>query len=91
MLKDEIDEAKRTVSTDSVQMTIGEIANMYGSGELNIIPDFQRLFRWTEHRKSNFIESILIGIPIPPAFVYEKNDGTWELMRRVFCVTWSAA
>jgi hypothetical protein len=29
MLKDEIDEAKRTVTTDTVQITIGEVANMY--------------------------------------------------------------
>ena len=52
MLKDEIDQAKRTVSTDTVQITIGEVANMYTSSELNILPDFQRLFRWSEDRKS---------------------------------------
>ena len=80
MLKEEIDRAKRSVATDTVQMTIGEVANMYASSELNILPEFQRLFRWTEGRKSNFVESILIGIPIPPAFVYEKEDGTWELI-----------
>jgi hypothetical protein len=80
MLKDEIDEAKRTVTTDTVQITIGEVANMYTSDELNILPDFQRLFRWSDDRKSNLVESILIGIPIPPAFVYEKDNGTWELI-----------
>ena len=80
MLKDKIEEAKQTVSTDTVQITIGEVANMYATAELNINPEFQRLFRWSDTRKSNFIESILIGIPIPPAFVYENNDGTWELI-----------
>jgi hypothetical protein len=80
MLKDEIDTAKRAVNTDTVQITIGEVANMYGSAELNILPDFQRLFRWSTDRKSNFVESILIGIPIPPVFVYENENGTWELI-----------
>jgi uncharacterized protein with ParB-like and HNH nuclease domain len=80
MLKDEIEKAKRSVNTDTVQMTIGEVANMYTSVELNILPEFQRLFRWSGVRKSNFVESILIGIPIPPAFVYEKEDGNWELI-----------
>ncbi len=80
MLKDEIDEAKRTVSTDTVQITIGEVANMYATAELNILPDFQRLFRWSDDRKSNFVELILIGIPIPPAFAYENENGTWELI-----------
>jgi hypothetical protein len=80
MLKEEIDAAKRAVNTDTVQMTIGEVNNMYASKELNILPDFQRLFRWTNDRKSNFIESILIGIPVPPVFVYENENGTWELI-----------
>jgi len=80
MLGEEIEAAKRTVNTDTVQITLGEVANMYQSGELNVFPEFQRLFRWTPDRKSNFIESIFIGIPIPPAFVYENSDGTWELI-----------
>ena len=80
MLKDEIDDAKRSVSTDTVQITIGEISNMYGAKELNILPDFQRLFRWTVDRKSNFVESRYIGIPVPPIFAYENEDGTWELI-----------
>jgi hypothetical protein len=80
MLREEIGAAKRAVNTDTVQITIGEVSNMYTSKELNILPDFQRLFRWSNERKSNFVESILIGIPIPPVFVYENEDGTWELI-----------
>ena len=80
MLKNEIDDAKRTVSTDRVQITIGEIAAMYSAQELNILPDFQRLHRWSLEKKSNFVESILIGIPIPSVFVYETDAGTWELV-----------
>lgn len=80
MLKSEIEEAKRLVTTDTVQITIGEISSMYASEELDIIPEFQRLFRWSIEKKSSFIESILIGIPVPPAFAYENPDGTWELI-----------
>lgn len=80
MLREEIDLAKRSVSTDVVSITLGEVANMYGQSELNIIPEFQRLFRWEDEKKSSFIESILIGIPIPPAFVYESQEGSWELI-----------
>jgi hypothetical protein len=80
MLRDEIENAKRTVATDTVSITVGEVSTMYSSHELNVLPEFQRLFRWTEDRKSNFVESILIGIPIPPAFVYENENGTWELI-----------
>ena len=53
---------------------------MYEKGELVINPSFQRLFRWEDHQKSKLIESILLGIPIPPLFVFETNDGKWELI-----------
>lgn len=80
MLKTEIDIAKRSVNTDRVQITIGEVATMYSAEELNILPDFQRLHRWSLEKKSNFVESVLIGIPIPPVFVFETSGGTWELV-----------
>jgi uncharacterized protein with ParB-like and HNH nuclease domain len=79
-LSNEIDSAQRTVSTDSYQMSIGEIINLYKDGELIINPIFQRLFRWELSQKSKFIESILIGIPIPSIFVYETPEGKWELV-----------
>lgn len=80
MLKDEIDFAKKTVSTDMLSISIGEISTMYEQDEINILPEFQRLFRWGPQKKSDFIESLLIGIPVPPAFAYERSDGTWELI-----------
>lgn len=80
MIREELEQAKRSVTTDSIQISIGEIASMYTQGELDIIPDFQRLFRWGIDKKTAFIESILIGIPVPPAFAFENSDGTWELI-----------
>src|ERR1051326_1549364 len=80
MLKDEIDNAQRLVKTDAYQMSIGEIVNMYKDQELIINPDFQRLFRWEIGQKSKLIESILLGIPLPSIFVFEKEDSTWELI-----------
>lgn len=58
MLKEELESAKRLVNTDKVQLTIGEIATMYSNKELNISPDFQRLFSWSIQKKSDLIESI---------------------------------
>lgn len=80
MLQDEIDAAQRWVKTDAYQMSVGEIVNMYKEGELVINPDFQRLFRWEPGQKSKLIESILLGIPLPPIFVYEKENSTRELI-----------
>jgi len=80
MLKDEIDNAQRLVKTDAYQMSIGEVVNMYKDAEFVINPDFQRLFRWEIGHKSKLIESLLLGIPLPSIFVFEKEDSKWELI-----------
>lgn len=38
------------------------------------IPDFQRKFVWDKQRKCNYIESLLLGIPIPPLFLVLKDE-----------------
>lgn len=80
MLNDEIVTSQRLVRTDAYQMSIGEIVSMYKDQELIINPDFQRLFRWEAGQKSKLIESILLGIPLPPIFVFEREDSKWELI-----------
>ncbi|HKO61026.1 MAG TPA: DUF262 domain-containing protein [Pyrinomonadaceae bacterium] len=80
MLEDEIENAQRLVKTDAYQMSIGEVVNMYKDDEFIINPDFQRLFRWDIGQKSKLIESLLLGIPLPSIFVFEKEDSKWELI-----------
>lgn len=80
MLKNEIEKAQRQVRTDAYQMSIGEIVSMYEANEIKIDPEFQRLFRWNNSQKSKLVESLLLGIPLPPIFVFEKEAGDWELI-----------
>lgn len=80
MLKSEIENAQRRVRTDAYQMSIGEIVGMYENGEIVIDPEFQRLFRWSISQKSKLIESLLLGIPLPSIFVFETEEGRWELI-----------
>src|ERR1700679_2558050 len=80
MLEEEIASGQRSVKTDAYQMSIGEIVSMYDNKELVIDPEFQRYFRWDPGQKSKLVESILLGIPLPSIFVFERADGTWELI-----------
>jgi hypothetical protein len=80
MLLAEIEAAQRLVRTDAYPMSIGEIVSMYQERDLVIDPEFQRLFRWEIGQKSKLIESLLLGIPLPSIFVFEKADGKWELI-----------
>jgi len=79
-LTDEIQATRKKVVTDGYEMSLGEIINLYKNEELIIDPVFQRLFRWEDERKTRFIESLILGIPIPPIFVYQDENGIWELI-----------
>ena len=79
-LEEEIKKYSTVVSSNSYSMSVGELASMYKDGELNLHPEFQRFFRWTDGQKSRFIESLLLGIPIPPIFVAQRDDGKWDVI-----------
>lgn len=79
-LEAQLRERRQDVFTDSYAISIGELTNLYRDAELNVHPDFQRFFRWRELQKSRFIESILLGIPLPSIFVAQAEDGSWELV-----------
>jgi hypothetical protein len=79
-LLEEVQAARKKVVTDGYEMSLGELINLYRNDELKIDPVFQRLYRWEEERKTRFIESILLGIPFPPIFVFQDESGIWELI-----------
>lgn len=76
----QIEEQRNLLHTDRLDVSFGEIMRMYEDKEIVIKPAFQRYFRWDEEQRTRFIESILLGIPIPPIFVAEDGDGVWELV-----------
>lgn len=49
-------------------------------GTLILNPDFQRKEVWTDVRKSQLIESILLEIPIPMFYVSSEEDGKWTVV-----------
>ncbi len=79
-LQDEIDRARAEIRTDGYPVSIGEWTSLYEKGELDIHPEFQRFYRWSPKQKSRLIESIFLGIPIPPIFVAQRPDGVWDVV-----------
>src|SRR5437870_10728564 len=79
-LKDEIAQRRAAIHTDGYPMSIGELINLYRDGELDIHPEFQRFFRWSNEQKSRLIESLLLGIPIPSIFVSQRENGVWDVI-----------
>lgn len=59
--------------------SFGELIDMYENGEI-IKPDMQRAFVWDSHKCSRLIESIILGLPIPPLFLMEVGNNEYELI-----------
>lgn len=70
-----IQKSREEVKTDNGRLSISEIITRYKENELILDPNFQRIFRWSIVQKSRLIESILLGIPLPPVFVAVDKDG----------------
>lgn len=79
-LVSEIEKTRTEFKSENYPMSIGELISLFENGELIINPDFQRFFRWTDLQKTKLIESLLLGIPIPTVFVFQREDGIWELV-----------
>lgn len=79
-LQSQIESASRSIFTDSYSMSIGELMSMYRDKEIDVHPEFQRSFRWEIEQKSALIESILLGIPMPPIFIFHRADGIWDVI-----------
>lgn len=75
-----VEDRIREVRTKSLDVSFNEILDMYNNKELLITPEYQRLFRWDPIRQSQFIESIILEMPLPPVFFVENEDGTYELI-----------
>jgi len=75
-----VDSAVTRVRTRALDISFNELFDMYKSEELIIAPDFQRLFRWSTVKQSQFIESLILELPVPPIYVIEVKDGIYELI-----------
>lgn len=50
------------------------------AGKLVVSPNFQRKNIWDIKRQSQLIESILMGVPIPPIYLYEDRNAVRQII-----------
>lgn len=75
-----LEKSVEKVHTQSLDLSFNELLDMYDGGELDINPDYQRLFRWSQGAQSRFIESLLLEMPVPPIYVVESDEGRYQLI-----------
>ncbi len=53
--------------------TTDTIANQLNKGNIELNPKFQRRETWTDIQKSRFIESLILGLPVPQIILAERK------------------
>ena len=84
-IENQIREKQKIVDYDVKEYPVEILVNKYISNAETdeneiFIPAYQRAFVWEEDRQSKFIESILLGLPIPYIFTAENADGRLEII-----------
>lgn len=75
----EIRAKQQEVKYDLRDFTVDYIVKEFKAG-LFFIPPYQRQFVWDRSRQCRFIESVLLGLPIPMMFVADLDDGRLEIV-----------
>lgn len=69
----QIVEQTRRIDFYLTEYSVEILASKMRAGEYEV-PAYQREFTWENERKSRFIESIIMGLPIPFLFFWERPD-----------------
>lgn len=68
------------IVTEQARYPLNTIVSLVKSGNYILNPEYQRRHRWSVEKKSKFIESFIINVPIPPIFLYEVDYSVYEVM-----------
>jgi Protein of unknown function DUF262 len=75
----EIVEQSKRIDFYLTEYSVEILAKKMHEGEY-VVPSYERKFTWEPERKSRFIESVLMGLPIPFLFFWEMSDGKLEIV-----------
>lgn len=67
------DDSLYNITSFGTDLTFREIVAMYKEGDLEK-PELQRKYVWTKNEASRFVDSILLGLPVPSIFLAKTND-----------------
>ncbi len=79
--KIQIPKELRKIRTQAYDKSVEDTVRMIEKGRIFLQPDFQRYSQvWDYKTASQLIESVLLNVPIPPIYVAEEDDGSWNII-----------
>ena len=80
----ELEKQRRQVDFDTYDVTVDELLRRVERGRIDVAPAYQRKFQWDATRQSALVESIFLGIPVPPLFMATNaapgKTNSWEVV-----------
>ncbi|MFZ3132522.1 MAG: DUF262 domain-containing protein, partial [Desulfosporosinus sp.] len=70
---------QKQIDYDTKDYPVELIVTKFDKGEF-FIPIYQREFVWKDNNKTSFIESVLLGLPIPFMFFGDCENGKMEII-----------
>ena len=77
--EDEEEVFRYSITSYGVDYTVDRLVNRLNSGKI-IIPDFQRKYVWNIKDASRFIESLILGLPVPGVFFCQEKESNKMLV-----------
>ncbi|CAH1855893.1 GmrSD restriction endonuclease domain-containing protein [Convivina praedatoris] len=68
-----------SISSYGADLSVRELSNMLKEGDLKK-PDIQRNYVWKKIVAGRFIETILLGLPVPSIFLSKNEDSTFWIV-----------
>ena len=72
--EDDLDVSLTNAVVTATDWTTETILSQLKRGNIELAPRFQRREAWTDSRKSTFVESLFMGIPIPQIVLAERRE-----------------
>lgn len=74
------DAYSRELDIREEHMTVFGLLRKIEQGKVQMTPDFQRNLVWKQYQKSQFIESLILNIPLPPIYVSQDLEGNYIIV-----------
>jgi hypothetical protein len=79
LVNDQIRTSQNSIAYDSKEYVVEVVVQRFQKGQF-FIPKYQRQFVWDDNRRCKFIESVMMGLPIPFLFGVQTADGKVEIL-----------
>lgn len=78
--EEQIRALRKEIDYNTRDYSIDFLIQQFHNDEFYIPDEYQRQYIWNEEDKNRFIESILLGLPIPLMFFSDTEDGRCEII-----------